>query len=306
MILVTYTLSVYLLWTPELHSYFMLIGQILWVLVIGYFCSFLSAFQVPAFLVLMLYGLLGILYNIKADDSNDSIIDKCKSLLEVKKFQNLEESKIEKIEEERLEKLNEIKAKLQLNMQSTPISSKNTDNTAETESFMQCETLDSDVYFKILFYACGVTVIWKHTWLVFLLLIPVVLYGLKMLAYKLGIVYYVTNQIQQYYDITKEWIQTRHSALLPVCLPGVIKINTNLHRIFCSKLKSYIDDISSIVMIGLLIVLVIFISVFSFIQIYSETIAVVQLASDLVNRTLTHKPELIDMLPIGKFLFIIQ
>lgn len=66
----------------------------------------------------------------------------------------------------------------------------------------------------------------------------------------------------------------------------------------CVKLKSYVDDISAIFMILLLIVAVIFLSVFSFAQIYSEAIAVAQLGSNLVNRTLTHRPDLIEMLPI--------
>lgn len=51
-------------------------------------------------------------------------------------------------------------------------------------------------------------------------------------------------------------------------------------------------------MILLLIVSVVFLSVFAFFQIYSETIAVAQLGGNLVNRTLTHRPDLIEMLPI--------
>lgn len=51
-------------------------------------------------------------------------------------------------------------------------------------------------------------------------------------------------------------------------------------------------------MILALIVAVIFLSVFSVVQIYSETIAVAQLGSNLVNRTLAHRPDLIEMLPI--------
>lgn len=91
----------------------------------------------------------------------------------------------------------------------------------------------------------------------------------------------------------------RKHALIPIFLPGMLQLNTKIHNMFCSKIKYYADDISAIVMIVFLILFVIFISVFSFVQIYSETITVVQLTGDLVNRTLTHRPDLVDMLPMN-------
>ena len=116
----------------------------------------------------------------------------------------------------------------------------------------------------------------------------------------MGIVAYVSQQADHYWLMLKLWLFPRHAALLPLCLPGILRLNTNIHRYACAKLRSYIDDITSIVMIGFLIVLVMLISVFAFTQIYSEAIAVAQLGSNLVNRTLIHRPELIEMLPIGE------
>lgn len=55
-------------------------------------------------------------------------------------------------------------------------------------------------------------------------------------------------------------------------------------------------------MIILLILLVIFASVFCVVEIYSEAITVVQLGSDVVNYTINHRPELINMFPEGEFL----
>lgn len=64
-------------------------------------------------------------------------------------------------------------------------------------------------------------------------------------------------------------------------------------------LQESIDTASSIIVIILLIFLVIFASVFCAVEIYSETITVVQLGSDVVNYTLNHRPELMDMFPEG-------
>lgn len=67
-------------------------------------------------------------------------------------------------------------------------------------------------------------------------------------------------------------------------------------------MKDSIDTASSIIVIILLIFIVIFASVFCAVEIYSETITVVQLGSDVVNYTLNHRPELMDMFPEGNYL----
>lgn len=53
-------------------------------------------------------------------------------------------------------------------------------------------------------------------------------------------------------------------------------------------------------MIVLLLVTVIFAGIFCAVEIYSETITVVQLGNDVVNWTLCHRPELMDMFPEGE------
>lgn len=87
--------------------------------------------------------------------------------------------------------------------------------------------------------------------------------------------------------------------MLPVFLPGVIKLNSKVDKYIRCTLKNSIDTASSIIMIVLLIFLVIIASVFCAVEIYSETITVVQLGSDVVNYTLNHRPELMDMFPEG-------
>lgn len=98
----------------------------------------------------------------------------------------------------------------------------------------------------------------------------------------------------------QSWIVPRHAALLPLYLPGVIELNGKVHRYIRSTVKDSIDTASSIIMIFLLILIAIFASVFCAVEIYSETITVVQLGKDLINHTLSHKPELVDIFPNGK------
>ncbi|XP_039451729.1 transmembrane protein 245-like isoform X6 [Culex pipiens pallens] len=312
-IVVLYIASVYILWQPQLSTPFLLVGQMLWVLIVAYGCSFLGALQVPVFLGLLTYGAIGLIYNMRKDEKNVSFIDKWHSLLDVTSYR-LDEGKVEitspvnggddTVNASRIE---EIKAKMVLDVTTTPqLSStmndtRNTSTTANATDTLNKTTpdaLESDSYFRILFYACGATLIWMHTWILFLGIIPVSLHLIVRVAEMLGIIPYFSTIIQTYWELLKSWLFPRHSALLPLCLPGILRVNGNIHRYVCAKLRSYIDDISSVVMIGFLSVLVMLVSVFAFTQIYSETIAVAQLGSNLVNRTLTHRPELIEMLPI--------
>ncbi|XP_055589999.1 transmembrane protein 245 isoform X2 [Uranotaenia lowii] len=312
-IVVLYVVSVYILWKPELSAPFLVFGQMLWILIVAYGCSFLGALQVPVFLGLLIYGAIGLVYNLQKDEQNVRFIDKWHSLLDMTSYR-LNESKAEPLASVPVldetsggadgSRMEEIKSKLQLDVPTTPqLSSTMNDSRSSTyvNATSYCrvpETLESDLYFRILFYACGATLIWMHTWILFLGIIPMSLHLVKRLAEVLGIFQYFSQKCDQYWELLKHWLFPRHAALLPLCLPGILRVNANVHRYVCAKLRSYIDDISSVVMIGFLSVLVMLVSVFAFTQIYSETIAVAQLGSNLVNRTLAHRPELIEMLPI--------
>uniref|UniRef100_A0A182NKU5 Transmembrane protein 245 n=1 Tax=Anopheles dirus TaxID=7168 RepID=A0A182NKU5_9DIPT len=303
-ILVVYVIGVYFLWAPDHSIPFLVIGQFLWMVIVGYGSSFLGALQVPVFLGLLTYGLVGLLYNLQKDERNVRFIDKWHSLLDVTSYR-LDDSTIAiNPAHPDASRIEEIKSKLQLDVTATPQLSSTMNETPgpgttyPASLLTNVETLQSDNYFRWLFYACGATLVWMHTWLLFLCCIPIFLHIVRRVAEMLGIVAYVSQQADHHWQVLKLWLFPRHSALLPLCLPGILRLNTNIHRYACAKLRSYIDDITSIVMIGFLIVLVMLISVFAFTQIYSEAIAVAQLGSNLVNRTLIHRPELIEMLPI--------
>lgn len=65
-----------------------------------------------------------------------------------------------------------------------------------------------------------------------------------------------------------------------------------------------IDTASSILMIILLILTVIFASIFCAAEIYSETITIVQLGNDVLNYTMYHQPELMNIFPHGDYCLI--
>lgn len=83
-------------------------------------------------------------------------------------------------------------------------------------------------------------------------------------------------------------------------MPGVLQLNSKIHKTIRCALRDSIDTASSIIMIIMLLLTVTFAGIFCAVEIYSETITVVQLGNDVVNWTLRHRPELMNMFPEGK------
>lgn len=65
-IILIYFGAVFLLWKPEKSFYFTIAGQTLWIIIAAYFCSLLGAFQVPAFISVLSYAVIGLFYDIRA------------------------------------------------------------------------------------------------------------------------------------------------------------------------------------------------------------------------------------------------
>lgn len=305
LILISFIISLYLLWNSSTSSTFTIAGQIIWIIIIAYGCSFFGPFQIPAFVTIMVYAFLAMMYD---ETTYNQIMAKLKKVFrkEANNIEQLEQEKKGDEEEEinataplttsteLLQKtkfhLSEMKSKLQLNVPPRSNDQKSSKNDEE---------LESNWYFQILFYACAATILFKHLWIVTFCVIPVIFYSVIAICKALGMWNYVEAKLKDPIDKVKEWVNQRRYAILPIFLPGMIQLNKKIHSMFCNIMKSYVDDISACVMIIFLILSGIFISVFSFAQIYSEAITVVQLTGDLVNRTLTVRPELVDILPIN-------
>ncbi|CRL07378.1 CLUMA_CG020355, isoform A [Clunio marinus] len=302
-LLFCYGISVVLLWNESRSKLFTIIGQGIWVLIVAYVCSFLGAVQIPAFAAVVIYGLAGLLTDEESVDDS-TLIKKIKKTFQKSSSDHEQETNLEKMSDDQKfpntpigrflttkSHLSEIKHKMQLSLQH--------DDEETNKENDQKDELESDSYFKLLFYAVIVTLLWHQLWIIFIAFILVSWKLFKELINILGLKKYLEEQWKNnYLERINNWYSPRRFALLPVCLPGVLQLNAKLHKFFCSKLKSYADDIGAIVVIVVLIVSVIMLTVFFCLQIYSETITVATLGSNLVNRTLSTRPELLEMLPI--------
>lgn len=299
-LVISYIITVKLMWSTSTSNTFVILAQGGWIFLLGYLCSYLGALQIPVFMSLMVYGLIAMYYD--EETNNSDLVKSIKGIFKKKKEEEVEEEVVKDENEmpsaatpmSRLMKtkshFSEIKSRMQLNVAQGSKEEKGKDTPVE---------LESNGYFKILFYACTATVLFKHLWIVFLSFIPISFYAIKWLCKALGLWNYIDTQMSQPILKLRVWLEPRKYSLIPICFPGVLQLNKKVHKFFCLKLKSFVDDISASIMIVFLIVSVGALSIFCFVQIYSEAIAVTQLSVNLINRTLTMRPELIESLPIN-------
>ncbi|XP_054747340.1 transmembrane protein 245 isoform X7 [Anastrepha obliqua] len=284
-IIVVYLTSVYFLWKPENSPKFVMAGQSLWVAIVSYGCSFLGALQVPAFISIMLYVGASIIYHMRTVEGSSSCIDKLKKLLDKTDFEK---------------SVRNISIKKQsLHSDAEDVSMSETMDSLDTVELVDEKHGQhlSDMYFKCLFYACIATFLYRNIWMFILAAIPTSLHLLYTLGNVTGFTTFISNKLDEVYETLKSWAIDHHSAVLPLCLPGVLELNYKINAIIRDSLKSSVDLVTSILMIILMLLIITFLGVFFCVNIYSETIEVAYLGKDLINKTITDRPELVDILP---------
>ncbi|KAL5283780.1 TMEM245 family protein [Megaselia abdita] len=277
-ILVAYTSSVYLLWKPENSKYFAVAGQTLWIAIAGYGCSFLGALQVPVFFLIMLYVMASVLLYLRKIEGTQTLSDKFYKLFDKTTF---------------TESVNEIyKPSIEAEGDTDSLT-----DPPESNYGIEKEENLSNTYFKFLFYACVATFLYRNIWMFLLAAIPIMLHLVVVIGEYTGLSQFLSTKIENIYTTLKNWCFEHHSAILPLCLPGVLELNFKVNKIIRNSLKSSIDVVTSVLMIVLMILAIVFLGVFFCVNIYSETIEVGYLGKDLINKTITDRPELIDIIP---------
>lgn len=333
-LIAVYVSTVAFVWRPDNQFYFMLLGQTLWIVLIAYACSFLGALQVPVFVASLTYALVGVVYDLRArstvaaaDDgaSGDTntcpataptgLVNKVLSLLDVPAFYTTgdlsspvvptrsgagspsvveDEAVVTSSTSDDAKEQDRLRLRLHV-----PVSDRASTSAAVPATDAAATRSQSEFYFRALFLACAATVFYNHVWLLFVAAVPVVVYAAHVATVSFAVRDVVHAQCADLTERLHRWVIVRHSAVLPVCLPGVMRLNRKVHRAVRRTLRDSIDTGSSILMIVLLLLTVIFAGVFCAVEIYSEAITVVQLGNDVVNWTLCHRPELMNMFPEG-------
>ncbi|XP_068153780.1 transmembrane protein 245 isoform X7 [Drosophila tropicalis] len=295
-LVVIYLTTVHFFWRPENRAHFVVAGQSMWIAIAGYLCSFLGALQVPVFLLVMAYVTASTAYHLQISTDSGSYLHRLQKLFDKNDFErSLSNFSIAGKATGGVEQSN-----LQSDVEDISLS----DTIDSTDTFdakpleeEETEGHQSETFFKLLFYACLATFLYRNIWMFILAAVPVFVHLLLTLGAYTGITQFVSGRIHDIYNALRQWAIDHHSAVLPLCLPGVLELNYKINCIIRNSLKSSVESVTSILMIILMLLIIIFLGVFFCINIYSETIEVAYLGKDLINKTITDRPELIDILP---------
>ncbi|KAL4717915.1 hypothetical protein ACJJTC_001333 [Scirpophaga incertulas] len=170
------------------------------------------------------------------------------------------------------------------------------------ENYMR-SNFDNDeetaLYFKLLFFGCFCMLVWKHIWLLPVMLFFLAIHVLKRLLDYFGVWLFFENQYNSIMGRVKSWWSARQSALVPAHIRGIGKMMSICNKRISEMAYDSVDTVSScIVILGLILFLTVAI-IFICIQIYSEAIVVVQLSGSLLNSTFVQNSELHAYLPEG-------
>lgn len=191
-LIVIYLSSVHFFWKPENKAHFVVAGQSMWIAIASYLCSFLGALQVPALLLVMSYVIASTAYHLQTthDHDSSSFLDRLQKLFDRNDFEKSLSICRKAVGE----------PTLQSDVEDISLSETvDSEDTFDAKPAEETEGHQSDTYFKLLFYACLGTFLYRNIWLFILAAVPVFLHLLYTAGSYTGITQFVCNKINDAY-----------------------------------------------------------------------------------------------------------
>lgn len=135
---------------------------------------------------------------------------------------------------------------------------------------IQDDKVDTDKYMYAALYACFGMLLWKHLWIIHILVIPVAYYIMKQLGGYFGFWNTIHRHCDAIIQTVKSWCLERHQALLPSNIRGLYKMLVIVDGKVRDALKGSIDAVATIAVILGLIVFTTCTSIFITIQVQIE------------------------------------
>ncbi|XP_064472316.1 transmembrane protein 245-like isoform X2 [Ornithodoros turicata] len=155
----------------------------------------------------------------------------------------------------------------------------------------------SNVYLSALVWSCLLAQLWRYLWLLHLTFVPLLYTIVKRLGSHFGVWGWMRSKSQTVLIRLHCWYLERREAMFPAPIHGLWRLMREGDKKMVSLLKASIDNITTISLILLVFVLAIVGTVFLAVQVYGESMHLVEVTSGIINRTVVHNPELQQLLP---------
>lgn len=155
----------------------------------------------------------------------------------------------------------------------------------------------SNLYLTALVWACVLAQLWRCIWLLHLTYVPLLYTITKRLGSHFGVWSWMRSRSRTLLIRLHCWYLERREAMFPGPVHGLWRLLREGDKRMVSLLKTSIDNITTIGLILLVFVLAIVGTVFLAVQVYGESMHLVEVTSGIINRTVVHNPELQQLLP---------
>ncbi|KAL1424514.1 hypothetical protein MTO96_020067 [Rhipicephalus appendiculatus] len=155
----------------------------------------------------------------------------------------------------------------------------------------------SRLYLSTLVWACLLAQLWRYIWLLHLTYVPLLYTVTKRVGNHLNLWSCLRDQSRTVCWTLRNWYDERSQALFPAPVHGLWRLLREGDKRMVSVLKTSIDSLTTIGILLLVILLATVGTIFLALQVYGESMHLVEVTSSLINHTVVNSPELQELLP---------
>uniref|UniRef100_T1IVB2 Transmembrane protein 245 n=1 Tax=Strigamia maritima TaxID=126957 RepID=T1IVB2_STRMM len=304
MIIICHILVIIFYWTPDTSNIASKLAIPIWIVILLHLAAITGPFKVPMFIFLVILMIVGFVIEFRSartqskDDAtkteNDATRIETTSLVEsASKYLNKAVATCSKY-----------------------ISEKNTPAEPSTKSNETSSNgLNSNMYLWSVAWACILVQFYHHMWLLPLFAFPIWYFAIKHAGEYFGLWCWLQEQFIKAKTLVLKYFEERRDAIIPPSISGLfslmskgdekVRIFQILYNIisdsFSFQILSVVDNsLDTVVSLGIVILVLFCIlvaTIFFVIQIHAESMHLVQITSNLINRTVVNNPQLQALLP---------
>lgn len=155
----------------------------------------------------------------------------------------------------------------------------------------------SRLYLSTLVWACLLAQLWRYIWLLHLTYVPLLYTVVKRVGSHLNLWSCLRDQTRNMCWTLRNWYDERSNALFPGPVHGLWRLLREGDKRMVSVLKTSIDSLTTIGILLLVFLMATVGTIFLALQVYGESMHLVEVTSSLINHTVVNSPELQELLP---------